>query len=128
MFQSLRYDSITDGEAKPEAEPLEDAVARQKQRGGELGDGKHLGFRFVLKIESSKGFTDELVIACYWREKEESKMTNLSRNSVEVFTFKLNPEHKCFSPITEDGVAINQNEEVYGGRDLIPMRFQSFTI
>ena len=61
-------------------------------------DGKHLGFRFILKIESSKGFTDELLIACYWREKEESKMTNLSANSVEVSTFKLNPEHKCLSP------------------------------
>ena len=59
-----------------------------------MGDGKHLGFRFILKIESSKGFTDELLIACYWREKEESKMTNLSANSVvSVCKIHLEPDH-----------------------------------
>lgn len=53
-------------------------------------DGKHLGFRvLLLKIESSKGFTDELLIACYWREKEESKMTNLSANSIESFYLQI---------------------------------------
>ena len=30
--------------------------------------------------------------------------------------------------VTEDGVAIYQDEEVYGGRYLILMRFQSFTV
>ena len=84
-----------------------------------------MGFPSFLMTECHGLMTDWMWAV---REKEESKMTNLSRNSVEVFTFKLNPEHKCFSPITEDGVAIYQNEEVYGGRDLIPMRFQSFTI
>ena len=33
-----------------------------------------------------------------------------------------------FPQVTEDGVAIYQDEEVYGGRDLILMMFQSFTV
>lgn len=38
-----------------------------------MGDGKDLGFRFVLKIESSKGFTDELVLHVIGEKKKSQR-------------------------------------------------------
>lgn len=63
----------TDREAKLEAGKSEAPVIRQTQQDGGLGqgNGKYVGFEFVLKVELSTGFADESAIRCYWREREE---------------------------------------------------------
>lgn len=55
-------------------------------------------FRFVLEVKPSTGFAHELVIGCYWREREESKMTSSSADAVEVSTSKQIRNLNAFVP------------------------------